>query len=156
MLKRRFSKMPYVALDEMILKQICKMSSRFANPTFLRCLKSILQRCFQGVFYHCLEKHLAKMFKNCLCEMSYIPLYEMSFRQLCKISSRFANPTSFRRLKDILNISKLHVWSHHTIDISMYPVRALICFSNIGKNYYCRGLKHRGYAFGEWRFFDEY
>ena len=26
----------------------------------------------------------------------------MSFRQLCKISSRFANLTSFRRLKDIL------------------------------------------------------
>ena len=75
------------------------MSSRFANPTFLRRLKGILQRCFQGVFYHCLENHLAKMSKNCLCEMSYIPLYEMSFRQPCKISSRFANPTSFRRLK---------------------------------------------------------
>ena len=78
------------------------MSSTFANPTLLRRLKDILQRCFQSVFYHCLENYLAKMSKNCLCEMSYIPLYEMSFRQPCKISSRFANPTSFRRLKDIL------------------------------------------------------
>ena len=43
------------------------------------------------------------MSKNCLCEMCYIPLYEMPFRQLCKISSRFSNPTSFRRLKDILS-----------------------------------------------------
>ena len=90
------------ALDEMFLRPLCKMFSRFANPTFLRRLKGILQRCFQGVFYHCLENHLAKMSKNCLCEMSYIPLYEMSFRQLWKISSRFANATSFRRLKDIL------------------------------------------------------
>ena len=89
-------------LDEVFFRQLCKMSSRFANPTFLRRLKGILQRCFQGVFYHCLENHLAKMSKNCLCEMSYIPLYEMSFRQLCKICSRFANPTSFRCLKDIL------------------------------------------------------
>ena len=99
---RHFSKISYVALDEMFLRQLWKMSSRFANLTFLRRLKGILQRCFQGVFYHCLENHLAKMSKNCLCEMSYIPQYEMSFRQLCKISSRFANPTSFRRLKDIL------------------------------------------------------
>ena len=83
-------------------RQLWKMSSRFANPTFLRRLKGILQRCFQGVFYHCLENHLAKMSKNCLCEMSYIPLYEMSFRQLCKISSKFANLTLFRCLKDIL------------------------------------------------------
>ena len=72
---------------------ICKSERR---------LKGILQRCFQGVFYHCLENHLAKMSKNSLCEMSYIPLYQMSFRQLCKIFSTFANPTSFRRLKDIL------------------------------------------------------
>ena len=86
----------------MFLRQLCKMSSRFANPTFLRRLKDILQRCFQGVFYHCLENHLTKMSKNCLCEISYISLYEMSFRQLCKISSRFTNPTSFRGLKDIL------------------------------------------------------
>ena len=28
-----------------------------------------------------------------------IPVNEMSFRQPCKISSRFANPASFRRLK---------------------------------------------------------
>ena len=90
--------MPYVALDETFVNQLCKMSSRFDNATFLRRLKGILQRCFQGVFYYCLENHLAKMSKNCLCEMSYIPLYEMSFRQLCKISSRFANATSFRRL----------------------------------------------------------
>ena len=94
--------MSYVALDEMFLRQLDKMSSRFANPTFLRSLKDILQRYFQGIFYHCLENHLPEMSKNCLCEMSYIPLYDMSFRQLCKISSKFANPTSFRRLKDIL------------------------------------------------------
>ena len=78
------------------------MFSRFPNPTFLRRLKGILQRCIQSAFYHCLENYLAKMSKNCLCKMSYIPLYEMSFRQPCKISSRFANPKSFRRLKDIL------------------------------------------------------
>ena len=87
----------------MFLRQLCKMSSRYANPIFLRRLKGILQRCFQGVFNHCLENHFAKMSKNCLCEMSYITLSEMSFRQLCKISSRFANPTSFRLQKDILS-----------------------------------------------------
>ena len=84
--------MSYAELDEMFFRQLCKASSSFANPTFLRCLTGILQRCF-----------LAKMSKNCLCEMCYIPLYEMPFRQLCKISSRFSNPTSFRRLKDILS-----------------------------------------------------
>ena len=78
------------------------MSSRFANPTFLRSLKGILQRCFQGVFYPCLENYLANVSSNCLCEISYIPLHEMSFRQLYKISYRFANPTFFRHLKDIL------------------------------------------------------
>ena len=78
------------------------MSSRFQNPTFLMRLKDILQRCLQSVFCHRLENCLAKMSKNCLCEMSYKPLYEMSFRQPCKISSRFANPTFFRHLKDIL------------------------------------------------------
>ena len=41
------------------------------------------------------------MSKNSLCEMSYMSIYEMYFRQLCKISSRFANPTYFRRLKVI-------------------------------------------------------
>ena len=94
--------MSYVALDKMFLRQLDKMSSRFANPTFLRRLKDILQRCFQSAFYHFLENYFGKMSENCLCEMSYIPLYEISFRQPCKISSRFANPTSFRRLKDIL------------------------------------------------------
>ena len=79
-----------------------KMSSRFPNLTFLRCLKGILQRCFQSIFYPCLENYLAKVSRNSLFEMSFIPINEMSFRQLCKISSRFANPTSFRRLKDIL------------------------------------------------------
>ena len=88
------------------------MSSRFANPTFLRRLKDIFQRCFQSVFYHCLENCLAKMSKSCFCKMSYIPLYEMSFRQPCKISSRFANSTSFRRLKDIL--PKYLEWLHKT------------------------------------------
>ena len=83
----------------MFFRQLCKMSSRFANLTFLRRLKGILQRWFQGVFYPCLEKCLAKMSKNCYSD---IPLYEMSFRQLYKISSRFANPTFLRRLKDIL------------------------------------------------------
>ena len=77
----------------MFFRQLRKMSSRFANPTFFSRLKGILKRCFPGVFYPCLETYIAKMCKNCLCEMSYIPLYEMSFRQLCKISSRFANPT---------------------------------------------------------------
>ena len=95
-------KMSYVALGEMFLRQLCKMSSIFANPISLRRLKGIFQRCFQGAFYHCFENHHAKMSKNCLYEMSYLPLYEMSFRQPCKISSRFANPISFRRLKDIL------------------------------------------------------
>ena len=94
--------MSCVALDEMFLRQLCKMSCRFANPTFLKHLKCILQRCFQGVFYHCLENYLAKMSENCLCEMSHIPLYEMSFTQQYKISSRFLSWTSFRRLKDIL------------------------------------------------------
>ena len=96
-----FSKMSYVALDEMSLRQLCKISSRFANPAFLRRLKGTLQRCFQGVLYHCLENHLAKTSKNCLCEISYISLYEISFRQLCKISSRFANPTSERHPEDV-------------------------------------------------------
>ena len=94
--------MSYVSLDEMFFRQLCKMSSRFANPTFLRRLKDILQRCFQSVFYHCLENDLTEMSKNCLCKMSYTLLYEMSLRQPCKISSRFANPRSFRPLKDIL------------------------------------------------------
>ena len=99
--------MSYVALDEIFFRQLCKMSFRFANPTFLRRLKRILKRCSRDVFYHCLENYLAKMSKNCLCEMSYIPLYEMPFRQLCKISSRFAKPTLLgvwrtSRLKDIL------------------------------------------------------
>ena len=34
--------------------------------------------------------------------MSYIQLLEMCYRQLYKMSSRFANPTSFMHLKDIL------------------------------------------------------
>ena len=63
--KIHFSTMPYVAVDEMFLRQLCKMSSRFANPTFLRRVKGILQRCFQSVFYHCLENHLANIYKNC-------------------------------------------------------------------------------------------
>ena len=68
---RCLREMFYVALDKMLLKQLCKISSRFANPTFLRLLKCILQRYFQGFFYHCLGNHLAKMSKNCLCKMSY-------------------------------------------------------------------------------------
>ena len=102
MSQRHFSKMPYVALDEMFFRMVCKMSSIFANATFLRRLKYILQRCFQVIFNHSLENYLLKLSKNCLFEMSFIPLYEMSFRQLCEISSRFANLTSFKRLKDIL------------------------------------------------------
>ena len=94
--------MSYVAQEKLFLRQLWNMSSRFANPTFLRRLKGILQRCFQGAFYHCLEDHIAKMSKNCLWEMFYISLYEMSVSQLCKISSRFANPTSSRRREDIL------------------------------------------------------
>ena len=43
------------------------------------------------------------MSKNCLCDMSYIPLHEIPFRHLCKASSRSANPTFFRCLKDILS-----------------------------------------------------
>ena len=86
---RHLSKISYVGLNEISFRQLCKMSSRFANPTFLKCPKDILQRC------------LDKMSKNCLCEMSYIPLYDMPFRQVCKIPSRFANPNFFRRLKDI-------------------------------------------------------
>ena len=76
------SKMSYVVLEKMFLRELCEMASRFANPKFLRRLKSIFQRCFEGVFCHCLENHLEKMSKNCLCEMSYILLYEMTFRQL--------------------------------------------------------------------------
>ena len=98
---RLFSNMSYVALDEMFFRMVCKIYSRFANQTFLRRLKGILQRCFQSIFYHGSEKYLVKMFKNCLFKMFFISLFEMSFSQLCKISSRFANPTSFRRLKDI-------------------------------------------------------
>ena len=74
-----FFQMSSAALDEMLFRQLCKMSSRFANPTFSRCLKDILKRCSPGVFYHCLENYLAKMSKSCFCEMSYIPLYEMSY-----------------------------------------------------------------------------
>ena len=70
--------MSYVALDDMLFRQLCKMSFRFANPTFLRRLKGILQRCFQVAFYHCLENYIDKVSENSLCEMSYIPLYEMS------------------------------------------------------------------------------
>ena len=69
----------------------------------LVCLKGILQRYFQSIFYHCLENYLVKISKNCLFELSFIHVYEMSFRQLRKISSRFAYPTFFRRLKDILH-----------------------------------------------------
>ena len=50
--------MSYVALDEMFLRQLCKMSSRFANPTFLRRLKGILQRRFQGVLKAILQNVL--------------------------------------------------------------------------------------------------
>lgn len=102
MSQRYFYKISYRALDERFFRQPCKMSSRFANPTFLMRLQGILQGCFQGIFYHCFENYLAKISKNCFCEMSYIRLHEMSLRQLCKISSRLANPTFFRRLKDIL------------------------------------------------------
>ena len=61
-----------------------------------------MQICFQSVFDHCLENYLTEMSKNCICKMSYTLLYEMPLRQPCKISSKFANPRSFRRLKDIL------------------------------------------------------
>ena len=91
----------------MFFRQLCYMSSRFANPTLSRCLKDILQRCFQDVFYHCHENYLAKLSENCLCEMSYI-LYELSFRQLCKVSSRFANVTSFSPLIYILSLRHLY------------------------------------------------
>ena len=46
----------------------------------------------------------------------YIPLYEISFRQPGKISSRFANPTSFRRLKDILSLP-IGFWSWTKIGV---------------------------------------
>ena len=82
MSKKHFPEMFDVAPDKMFFRQLCKMSSRFANPIFLRHLKGILQRCFQGVFYHCLENYLAKMSKNFFFKKSYIPLYEMSFRQI--------------------------------------------------------------------------
>ena len=94
--------MSYIALDEMFVRQLCKMSSRFAILRSLRRLKGIWKRSFQGVLYNCLKNHLVKASRNCLFKMLFVPLYEMSFRQLCKISSRFANPTSFKRLKDIL------------------------------------------------------
>ena len=99
------------------------MSSIFASPTFLRRQKGIVQRCFRSVFYHCFENHLAKMSKNCLCEMSYIALYEMSFRQLCNIFSRFANPTSFMRLKDILPrcLECLHKTSLRHLEDVFFP-----------------------------------
>ena len=115
-----------------IFQTVMQVSSRFANPTFLRRLKGILQRCFQSVFYHWLENYLAKISKNCLCEMSYIPLYEMSFRQLCKIRSRFAYPTSFRRLKDILPrcLDCLHKTSLRLFfSLDFLPISVWYCFT---------------------------
>ena len=121
---RHFSKMSYVALEQTFFRQLCKLSSRFEDPKFSRRLKDILERCFEGLFYHYFGNYLAKMSKNCFCKMSYIPLYEMSFRRLSKISSIFANPPSFRRLKDILPtfffllLTEQLVFSRETIKVS--------------------------------------
>ena len=117
----------------MFLRQLCEMASRFANPKFLRRLKSTLQRCFEGAFCHCLENHLEKMSKNCLCKMSYIILYEMTFRQLWKVSFRFANPTSFRRLKDILPkcFDCLHKTAlRHLWDVFL-PTGVIMCYNKL-------------------------
>ena len=64
--------------------------------------------------------------------MSYIPLYEMSFRQLCKIRSRFAYPTSFRRLKDILPrcLDCLHKTSLRLFFLlDFLPISVWYCFT---------------------------
>ena len=79
---------------------ICKSDIFKASK---RHLSKMLSRCL----LHCFENCHAKMSKICLYEMSYIPLYEMSFRQPCKMSSRFANSTSFRRLKECLHETSL-------------------------------------------------
>ena len=109
MSQRHFSKMSYVAIGKIFSRQLWKMCSRFADPTFVRCLKDILQRCFQGIFTIALKNMLLRCLNiSCsdyLFEMCFIPLCAMSFRKLCKIFPRFANPISFRRLKDILSRS---------------------------------------------------
>ena len=64
-------------------------------------MQDIFQICKSNIF-QVSERLLAEISENCLCEMSYIAVHEMSFRQLCKISSRFGNPTFFRCMKDIL------------------------------------------------------
>ena len=75
--------------------QICKSDIFKASK---KPLAKMLSKCICYSF----ENYFAKMPKNCLCEMSYIPIYQIFFRQLCNISSRFANPISFRPVKEIL------------------------------------------------------
>ena len=79
---KHFSKMSYLALDEMFFRQLCKMSSGFVNLTFLRHLAKILSKVSFTIVFKTI---LLRCLKRCLCRMSYIPLYEMSFRQLCKM-----------------------------------------------------------------------
>ena len=63
--------------------------------------------------------------------MSYILLYEMFFRQLCKISSRFANPTSSRRQKDVFLPTEYHTFmsAFKSMIISIYS-KSYLAFEN--------------------------
>ena len=76
--------MPYVALDEVFVRQLCKMSSRLANLTFLRAsynnlfkvpfaiiLKTILLRCLETAFSRCLLYHYMKCLLDSYTTMSY-------------------------------------------------------------------------------------
>ena len=90
--------MSYVALDVMFFRWLCKISSRFGNPIFLRCLKGML---YKDAFKLSFTIALKTILLRCLKTVFYTTIWDV-FRQLCKIPSRFANPTSFRPLKDIL------------------------------------------------------
>ena len=89
MFHRHFSKVSYVAQDQVFFRQLCKMSPIFAKPTLSRRLKGNLQRCFQGVFYRCLEKYLAKISKKCFWNVLYTYLSYMSYINLLDSYARY-------------------------------------------------------------------
>ena len=123
--------MSYVALENMSIRQLCKMSSRFTNSTFLGRFKSILQRCFQSVFYHRVENYLAKMTKKWLCKMSYIhtTIWDVVYDSYATYALDF----------DLLWI----IYCKYTLKFSQY----ILSFGNI---IFCLFILHRQYRKDIW------
>ena len=84
----------------MSFRQLCKISSRFANPTFFRCLKDILPRCLKIVFAKC----LIYQYMRCLLDSYARYLLDLQIRHFLgvwKTSCRDVLSVFIRHLKDV-------------------------------------------------------